>query len=103
LAQPVSSSTGGSFTAAAHHPARRSEPEFDVDMTTDQQHARRTRQWRVRCHDVANRERFLTVFVEHGMVVLVGPPGESAVFSPAQLGELRSVLHQAADEAERLR
>jgi hypothetical protein len=55
----------------------------------------------VRCQDVANRERFLTLFVEHGRVVLVGPPGESAVLTPAQLTQLRSALQEAADEAER--
>lgn len=61
----------------------------------------RSRQWRIRCQDVANRERFLTLFVEHGKVVLVGPPGESAVLTPAQLGQLRAALQEAADEAER--
>ncbi len=81
-------------------PARRSEPGFDVPMATGE-HGRRPRQWRIRCRDVANRERFLTVFAEQGRVVLVGPPGESAVFTPGQLGELRTVLRQAADEAER--
>ena len=60
-----------------------------------------TRQWRVRCQDVANRERFLTVFVEHGNVVLVGPPGEAAVLSHGQLSQLRTALQEAADEAER--
>jgi hypothetical protein len=62
---------------------------------------RRARQWRIRCQDVANRERFLTLFVEHGRVVLVGPPGESAVLTAGQLGQLRTALQEAADEAER--
>lgn len=61
----------------------------------------RSRQWRIRCQDVANRERFLTLFVEHGRVVLVGPPGESAVLTHAQLGQLSAALQEAADEAER--
>jgi len=78
----------------------RSEPEFDVDMGVDEP-AQRTRQWRIRCQDVANRERFITLFVEHGRVVLVGPPGESAVLSPGQLNQLRTALREAADEAER--
>jgi hypothetical protein len=99
LVEPVASRVG--FSAVAHvRPAHRSEPEFDVPMATDER-GRHARKWRVRCQDVANRERFLTVFVEHGRVVLVGPPGESAVFTPEQLGELRAVLRQAADEAER--
>jgi hypothetical protein len=50
---------------------------------------------------VANRDRFLTLFVEHGRIVLVGPPGESAVLTPGQLGQLRAALQEAADEAER--
>jgi hypothetical protein len=61
----------------------------------------RPRQWRIRCQDVANRERFLTLFVEHGRVVLVGPPGESAVLTAGQLGQLRVAPQEAADEAER--
>jgi hypothetical protein len=81
----------------------RSEPEFGVDMGVDEQGQRgqRARQWRIRCQDVANRERFITLFVEHGRVVLVGPPGESAVLSPGQLNQLRAALQEAADEAER--
>ena len=78
----------------------RSEPEFGVNMGVDDQPAR-SRQWRIRCQDVANRERFVTLFVEHGRVVLVGPPGESAVLSPGQLNQLRAALQEAADEAER--
>jgi len=78
----------------------RSEPEFGVDMGVDGR-GQRARQWRIRCQDVANRERFITLFVEHGRVVLVGPPGESAVLSPGQLNQLRAALQEAADEAER--
>ena len=78
----------------------RSDPAFGVDTGVDEPMTR-TRQWRIRCQDVANRERFITLFVEHGRVVLVGPPGESAVLSPAQLGQLRTALQEAADEAER--
>jgi hypothetical protein len=78
----------------------RSEPEFGVDMGVDEP-GQRARQWRIRCQDVASRERFITLFVEHGRVVLVGPPGESAVLSPAQLNQLRTALQEAAEEAER--
>lgn len=61
------------------------------------------REWRIPCQDVANRTRFLTVFVEHARVVLVGPPGETATLSTGQLTELSAALQQAADEAERQR
>jgi hypothetical protein len=60
-------------------------------------------QWRIPCQDVANRSRYVTLFVEHGRVVLVGPPGETATFSAGQLIELSTALRQAADEAERQR
>ncbi|HEY2698774.1 MAG TPA: hypothetical protein VGJ45_25170 [Pseudonocardiaceae bacterium] len=43
----------------------------------------------------------MTVLVEHGRVVLVGPPGETAVLTSGQLNQLRAVLHEAAEEAER--
>lgn len=90
---------GSGVLAAA---PERPEPGFDVsDMGVDSAARPRARQWRVRCQDVANRERFLMLFVEHGRVVLVGPPGESAVLTPAQLTQLRTALQEAADEAER--
>lgn len=51
--------------------------------------------WRVQCGDVINRDRCLTVLVEEGDVVLVGPPGETARLSAGQLGELRAALNEA--------
>lgn len=99
LAEPVGSTSGVSI-AAPPRPALRPEPGFGVSMGVDGRPAG-IRQWRVRCQDVANRERFVTLFVEHGRVVLVGPPGESAVLTPAQLTQLRTALQEAADEAER--
>ncbi|MQA11417.1 MAG: hypothetical protein GEU98_23270 [Pseudonocardiaceae bacterium] len=51
--------------------------------------------WRVQCGDVINRDRCLTVLVEEGNVVLVGPPGETARLSAGQLGELRHALNEA--------
>ena len=95
--EPGSSAAGVSL--AAGHPTRRPD-QLDVDTGVDERPAR-SRQWRIRCQDVANRERFLTLFVEHGRVVLVGPPGESAVLTAGQLGQLRTALQEAADEAER--
>lgn len=59
------------------------------------------RVWRVGCGDVINRERCLTVLVERDRVVLVGPPGETAVLTTGQLGQLRAALREAAEQAER--
>lgn len=106
LVEPVGSSSGAgvsgvSLAAAPERAALRREPGFGVSMGVDDRPTARARQWRVRCQDVANRERFLTLFVENGRVVLVGPPGESAVLTPAQLTQLRTALQEAADEAER--
>jgi hypothetical protein len=59
------------------------------------------RWWRIRCSDVVDRERCLTVMVDRGRVVLVGPPGETAVLSADQLVQLRAALREAAEQAER--
>ena len=59
------------------------------------------RAWQIKCRDVVNRERSLNVVVDKGRVVLMGPPGETAVLSAGQLGQLRTVLREAADQAER--
>ena len=101
--EPVSSTAGASLAVATSlAPARPSHLSDQVLGTqTGAGEQRRSRQWRIRCQDVANRERFLTLFVEHGRVVLVGPPGESAVLTAGQLGQLRTALQEAADEAER--
>ena len=97
--EPGRSMTGVSLATAPGHSVHRSD-QLGVDNGVDE-HPARSRQWRIRCQDVANRERFLTLFVEHGRVVLVGPPGESAVLTAGQLGQLRTALQEAADEAER--
>lgn len=57
--------------------------------------------WRVRCGDLIDRGRCVTVFVEHNQVVLVGPPGETARMTTDQLGQLRAALNEAAKLAER--
>lgn len=57
--------------------------------------------WRVQCGDLISRERCVTVFVDDGEVVLVGPPGETARLSAGQLGQLRAALNEAAKLAER--
>ncbi|KAA2263762.1 hypothetical protein F0L68_09540 [Solihabitans fulvus] len=59
------------------------------------------RWWRIRCSDVVDRDRCLTVLVDRDTVVVVGPPGETAVLSAGQLGELRTALREAAEQAER--
>lgn len=58
-------------------------------------------EWRIRCQDILSRDRAIAVFVRSGRVLLVGPPGETAVLSSEELGELRTALDQAAEEAER--
>lgn len=55
--------------------------------------------WRVTCRDAINRERFLTVLIDRDRVVLVGPPGETAVLSAVQVGQLSEALREAADQA----
>jgi hypothetical protein len=59
------------------------------------------RVWHISCGDVINRDRCLTVLVDQNKVVLVGPPGETAVLSRGQLGQLRDALREAAEQAER--
>lgn len=57
--------------------------------------------WHINCGDVINRNRCLTVLVDQNKVVLVGPPGETAVLSSGQLSQLRDALREAAEQAER--
>lgn len=80
------------LTGEQLYPAQRGELQGSVDGR---------RVWRVSCGDVINRERCLTVLVERNQVVLVGPPGETAVLSAGQLGQLRAALREAAEQAER--
>lgn len=48
------------------------------------------------CHDPFGRDRSMTVLVEEDRVLLVAPPGESAVMSATQTRRLRHLLDQAA-------
>ncbi|WP_177215410.1 hypothetical protein [Actinokineospora terrae] len=57
------------------------------------------REWSVGCRDIAGRRRDVTVFVRGGRVVLVAPPGETAVFSPLDVGRLRAALRDAVVDA----
>jgi hypothetical protein len=57
------------------------------------------KEWSIACRDVAGRRRDLTVFVRQGRVVLVAPPGETAVLNPLDVGRLRAALRDAVVDA----
>jgi len=57
------------------------------------------REWSISCRDIAGRRRDLTVFVSQDKVVLVAPPGETAVLSPLDVGRLRAALRDAVVDA----
>ena len=57
------------------------------------------KEWSITCRDVAGRRRDLTIFVRQGRVVLVAPPGETAVLNPLDVGRLRAVLRDAVVDA----
>lgn len=61
----------------------------------------RQRWWQINCRDSVNRRQFLTVLVDRDRVLLVGPPGETAVLSAGQVGQLKTALREAADQAGR--
>ncbi|HEY0638767.1 MAG TPA: hypothetical protein VGD67_14050 [Pseudonocardiaceae bacterium] len=75
------------------------EPVGDLPPYAGRDHEGRRHWWRLPCRDVIDRERFLTVLIDRDQVVLVGPPGETAVMSPAQVGHLSEALREAADRA----
>lgn len=88
------------MTVSGQRPSWRPQTGFDVGAGGDMTPVR-PRQWRIRCHDVADRERFLTVLVDRDRVVLAGPPGEAAVLTATQLNQLRAALQDAANEADK--
>ncbi len=55
--------------------------------------------WLISCRDVAGRRRDIIVFTDRGRVVLVSPPGETAVMSPLEVGRLRAALRDAVVDA----
>lgn len=59
------------------------------------------REWSIACRDVAGRRRDLVVFVRQGRVVLVAPPGETAVLAPLDVGRLRAALREAVVDASK--
>jgi hypothetical protein len=86
--------TGSS--AASTAAAESSGPDSGLRGSTGHRHW-----WRIRCGDVVDRDRCLTVMVDEDQVVLVGPPGQTAVLSADQLVQLRTALREAAEQAER--
>ncbi|MGH3861458.1 MULTISPECIES: hypothetical protein [Actinokineospora] len=58
-----------------------------------------SKEWSVSCRDIAGRRRDVTVFVRQGRVVLVAPPGETAILSPLDVGRLRAALRDAVVDA----
>jgi len=53
----------------------------------------------ISCRDVAGRRRDIIVFTDRGRVVMVSPPGETAVLTPLEVGRLRAALRAAVVEA----
>ncbi|MDQ3403618.1 MAG: hypothetical protein M3548_09515 [Actinomycetota bacterium] len=53
------------------------------------------KEWSVGCRDLTGRKREVTIFVRQGRVVLVAPPGETAILSPLDVGRLRAALRDA--------
>lgn len=57
------------------------------------------KEWTVNCRDIAGRRRGVTIFARQGRVVLVAPPGETAVLNPLDVGKLRAALRDAVVDA----
>lgn len=55
--------------------------------------------WLVTCRDVAGRRRDIIVFSDGGRVVMIAPPGETAVLAPLEVGRLRAALRDAVVDA----
>jgi len=53
----------------------------------------------ISCRDVAGRRRDIIVFTDRGRVVMVSPPGETAVLTTLEVGRLRAALRDAVVEA----
>ena len=58
--------------------------------------------WWVDCRDPFGRDRAMTVLVEPDRVLLVAPPGETAVLSPQQTRRLHHALDRAAGTLDRI-
>lgn len=55
--------------------------------------------WTVVCRDFAGRERTLRVVVRGSEVMVVAPPGETAVLNPAAADQFRSAVVKATEVA----
>jgi len=53
----------------------------------------------ISCRDIAGRPQDIIIFADRGRVVMVAPPGETAVLSPDDVGRLRAALRDAAVQA----
>lgn len=49
----------------------------------------------IACRDVLDRTRSVRVFADAGRVVVVGPPGETAILTVVECGQLRDALLDA--------
>ncbi|MFI9384191.1 hypothetical protein [Kutzneria sp. NPDC052558] len=58
--------------------------------------------WWVDCRDPFGRDRAMTVLVEPDRVLLVAPPGETAVLSPQQTRRLHHALDRAAGTLDQI-
>jgi hypothetical protein len=56
-------------------------------------------EWTISCRDMAGRRREVTIFAGDGKVVLIAPPGETAIFAPLDVGRLRAALRDAVVSA----
>lgn len=70
----------------------------DLPPLVGRDHAGKELWWRISCRDVIDRECFLTVLTDRDHVVLVGPPGETAVLSAMQVEQLSEALRLAAEQ-----
>lgn len=57
-------------------------------------------EWTIACRDLAGRRRNVTVYASEGKVVLIAPPGETAVLGPLDVGRLRAALRDAVVEVD---
>ncbi|MBE9374444.1 hypothetical protein IQ251_08275 [Saccharopolyspora sp. HNM0983] len=53
-------------------------------------------EWHVSCRDITGKRQGVSISTDGGSVVLVTPPGETAVLSPLEVGRLRAALRDAA-------
>jgi hypothetical protein len=82
---------------AAPLPTTHDEHPLQVDPAHAEGSVTGGRVWRIGCRDVIDRERFLTVLVERNQLVLIGPPGETAVLTAGQIDQLRAALREAVE------